>query len=92
MDNTYLRFEEVDLDLHSLIDEAAETIYPDFRSADEIAIQLLNVLGYFGATAYLRYLRGRIVVRYSWHPQNYFVAIRVRFVTDIHGAEDSRNE
>ena len=89
MENTYERFEQVDIDLHSLIDEAAETTYPDFRSADEIAIQLSNVLGYFRATSYLRYLRRRILVTYSWHPQNYLVTIRVRYLPDAYGAEDS---
>ena len=85
-DNTYEQFEQVDIDLHSLIDEAAETLYPDFRSADEIALQLSNVLGYFGATSNLRFLRRRILVTYSWHPQNYLVTVRVRYLPNIDGA------
>ena len=65
MDNTNKRStNQVDIDLQGLIDEAVETVYPEFQSTDEIATQLSNVLGYFGATSYHRYLRKRILVMY----------------------------
>ena len=87
MDNTNERsINQVDIDVQGLIGEAVETVYPDFKSAEEIATQLSNVLGYFGATSFHRYLRKRILVSYSWHLQTYLVTIRVQYLTELNGA------
>ena len=67
------------IDLDDLIDEARETTYSTLAEAQQIATQLANVLSYSGAFHFpLRYLRGRIIVTYSFHPSNYLIAVPIR--------------
>ena len=76
------RRESRHIDIISLEEEAKETIYPNEKEAEEIALQLANVLGYCGAkTLPLRYLRGRILVTY-WYPSNWYMEVApIRYVS-----------
>ena len=94
MDNEARRQAEVEyhrqnFDIYSLIDEARETQYENYHQANEIAVQLVNVLTYFGYATYpIRHLRKRLIVTYSYYPEHYYRSIPVRYSSVFNESED----
>ena len=94
MDNTEARRQEIEyhrqnFDIYSLLDEVRETQYENYYQANEIAVQLVNVLSYFGYATYpIRLLRKRLIVTYSYYPEHYFRSIPVRYSSVFNESED----